>query len=268
MRDRPWDRAEVVKAVADRIWLTLASDSEHLPTVMPQAAAVLQLPRTDVAFLKAFHLALAPEAGSLLETTPQLLRSLRTSTVAELETHPERLRGPVAWGETLALWSRTGSRSTFSTLPVRRDFETPETRLLAGALRALSRAIAETSSLAGTTGAGSVLASRALSVRHALATPVMRELSQQQPLTDLRRVERGRSFTKYEPVIAFWRLADRLNRLEDRGLLREMVERAALVTVNNGALMECLALFHTWQVLEGFGWTSGSPRLGPVLRIS
>lgn len=263
MRDLAWDRTAAAQTVADRLWLVMSPTADYAPDVLPYAAAVLQLPRTDVAFLRSLHLALSPEAQRLLDAAPSLLRALRSSTTAVLDTHPDRLRGPVAWGETTARWGRSGWSSGYATRPVQRDYDTPENRLLSGSLRALAAATLEVEDLASASGTGvsEVLGCRLHGARHALATPVMRHLATAPSPADLRRVERGRASRRMTPVIEFWSLADRLLRLEDRSLLRRMVERAALVTVDTGVLMESLVLFRAWEILEGYGWSAGRPRL-------
>jgi hypothetical protein len=263
MQDVAWDRAAVAQSVADRLWLVMTSGADHLADVLPHAAAVLQLPRTDVAFLRSLHLALSPEAGAMIEAAPDLLRTLRSTTATSLESHPDRLRGPVAWGETTALWARSGWPSGYATRPVQRDYDTPESRLLSGSLRVMAAAVVEVEPLArsGGGGVGDVLHARLGSVRHARATPVMRHLTAPPSPADLGRVERGRGRRRMQPVTTFWTLADRLTRLEDRTLLRRMVEQAALVTTDTGALMESLVLFRSWEVLEQLGWVAGPPRL-------
>ena len=266
MRDAAWDRATVAQTVADRLWLVMTSTADHVAEVLPHAAAVLQLPRTDVDFLRSLHLALSPEGEAMLEAAPPLLRTLRTTTTNVLDTHPERLRGAVAWGETTSLWGRSGSATGYATRPVQRDYDTPENRLLSGALSAMASALAMVDSLTGSgvgvgVGVGDTLAARLGAVQHARATPAMRYLTTTPSPADLGRVERGRMRRRMQPVTAFWALSDRLTRLDDRTLLRRMVERAALVTMDTGALMESLVLFRAWDALERHGWVAGRPRL-------
>lgn len=198
----------------------------------------------------------------MLEAAPTLLRTLRTTTTNVLDTHPERLRGAVAWGETTSLWGRSGSTTGYVTQPVQRDYDTPENRLLSGALSAMATALTVVDPLAGPhIGIGGVLAARTGAVQHARATPAMRYLTTTPSPNDLGRVERGRMRRRMESVTAFWALADRLTRLDDRTLLRAMVERAALVTMDTGSLMEALVLFRAWGALERHGWVAGRPRL-------
>lgn len=262
MRDAAWDRATIAQTVADRLWLVMTSTADHVADVLPHAAAVLQLPRTDVDYLRSLHLALSPEGAAMLEAAPPLLRTLRTTTTNVLDTHPERLRGAVAWGETVSLWGRSGSATGYATRPVQRDYDTPENRLLSGALSAMASALTMVNSLTGSgVGVGETLAARTGAVQHARATPAVRYLTTTPSPADLGRVERGRMRRRMQPVTAFWALADRLTRLDDRTLLRRMVERAAFVTMDTGALMESLVLFRAWEALERHGWVAGRPRL-------
>lgn len=261
MHDVRWDRAAVAREVADRLWTMLSGQAGYLSGHLPQAAAVLQLSRPDLTYLRALHLALSPEAGALLAAAPTLLRTLRTSTSSVLDTHPERLRGPVAWTDTYAQWGRTGYRAGYATRPVQRDYDTPENRLLAASLRALSTALGEVLDLVTAGPVGRVLASRTAEAEHALATPVLRHITARPAPADLRRVERGRRKRQMAPVTRFWKLTDRLTRLQDQSLLRAMIERAALVSTDTGSLMESLVLFRAWDVAQAAGWTAERPRL-------
>lgn len=252
MHERTWSRAEQAGRVRERIWQLVSPAATREDGVLPLASALLQLPRRDVAFLSALHLLLAPQTGEMLHRAPALLRQLTTSTTASLEEHPERVRGPVDWPATLA--ASAGGVRRYATRPPERDYATAENRLLAASLRAVRDAAQTLGWDQGASGASAEVATAANRALALLGSPVLRTVPSQVQARDLQRVEKGRAARRFTPVSVFWRLHERLGRLGDHQLLRQMVESTALLASTDGALLEAVVLLDVLEALSACGW--------------
>lgn len=252
MHERTWSRLEQAQRVRERIWQFISPAATRQGEVLPLASALLQLPRQDTRFLSALHLLLAPETTEMLDRAPALLRQLTTSTTAALEEHPERVRGPIDWPATLA--ASTGRGRRYATRPPERDYATAENRLLVASLRAVRDAAHTLGWEAAASGASQETTAAAGRALVLLGSPVLRAVPSQVHARDLQRVEKGRAARRFQDVTAFWRLHDRLGRLHDLYLLREMVESTALLASTDEALLEVLVLLDLLDALRARGW--------------
>lgn len=253
MRDLAWDREDQAHRVRSQIWRYVTPANSRVESVLPLAAALVQLPRRDLHFLAALHLLISPEAGRLIEAAPTLLRQLTTSTTTPLDEHPDRIAGPVDWAATLAL-SATRGRRSYATRRSTRDYDTPENRLLFASLSTVADAAVTLGWNPTEAGVGVEVRERATAAAKLARVPLLRHDIRWPRPQDARRVERGRAASRFSTVSVFWRLADRLQRLEDPHLLREMVESTALLTTSDGALLELLVLFDTLDYVQSHGW--------------
>jgi len=252
VHERTWSRQQQAQRARERIWQFVSPAAAQEQDVLPLASALLQLPRRDIRFLAALHLLLAPQTTDLLRAAPGLLRQLTTSTTAALEEHPDRVRGPVDWPATLA--ASTGRGRRYVTRPSERDYSTPENRLLAASLRAVVAATRVLGWETTGTGVSSHTTAAADTALALLATPVIRAVPASAHSRDAHRVETGRAARRFQPVTSFWRLHDSLDRLQDHQLLRQMVERTALLASTDGALLEVLVLLDLLDALRAHGW--------------
>lgn len=260
--NRRWDRTEQARAVRAQLWRYVSPASTSMHDVLPTAAALLQLPRTDRDYLTALHLLLSPQAAALVDAAPDLLRRLTTSTTVTMDEHPERIRGPVDWPSTLSMRGVRGTRIGYATRPTERIMSTPENRLLVAALEAVRRAHHQLS-WAPTTkspvGAEiTALANRAGRLR---SSPVLRTVNDPLHPRDLQRTARGRAARRFRPATDLWQLHHDLVDLQDEALLRRLVESTALVPATDGAMLELVTLFATLDTLQRDGWVSHGIRL-------
>lgn len=253
LAERTWSREQQAQQARSQIWRLVSPAGARSPQVLPLAAALLALPRRDTRFLTSLHLLLSPECTDLLHHAPTLLRHLTTSTTAPLEEHPERVRGPIDWQATLALSASRGRRA-YATRPPERDYATPENRLLVASLRAVQDAERALGWKPSKDGISQEASSKATAAARLLGAPVLRRVVEQPHPRDLHRVEHGRAARRFHPVTGFWRLFDRLHRLQDQTLLREMVESTAVLTTSDGALLEALVLFQVLGSLQERQW--------------
>lgn len=255
MRDREWSRAREANRARSRIWQHVSPAAASDDGVLPLADALLQLPTRDIRLLQSLHLLLAPETNRLVQAAPALARQLRTSTTSEVERRSDRVRGPVDWPATFSASLAEGRRYAYATRPSERDYSTPENRLLVASLRAVveaERALGWQLTQSQVSRSVRGLADRAAVV---LGAPSLRHLVPAPEDRDTQRVERGRAARRFEPVTAFWRLRYRLDELQDIRLLRDMVERTAVIASTDGALLEVLVLFDVLDALRDRGWT-------------
>jgi len=257
-----WDRVEQAAAVRSQLWRYVSPASTSTRDVLPRAAALLQLPRTDQEYLSALHLLLSSEAAELVAAAPGLLRRLTTSTTVVVDEHPERVRGPVDWPATLAMRGVRGTRLGYATRPTERVMSTPENRLFVAALTAVRRAhqqLGWSATAAGTV--GSDIGLLGAGAARVLASPVLRTVSDPLSTRDLQRTLRGRAARRFQPVTDLWRLHHALVDLQDPHLLRQLVESTALVPASDGAMLEVVTLFTTLDTLRRDGWVSQGLRL-------
>lgn len=238
----------------DRIWQHISPAAESQSDVLPIAVALLQLPANELELLRSLHLLLAAETARLVDAAPQIARHLRTTTTATLERQSDRVRGPIDWPSTIAASAGEGRRYAFATRPPERDYSTPENRLLVASLRAVVDAGMVLGWEGRHGGISEVIRRRRNDAAAVIASPMLRHLVPPPEASDGRRVLQGRAARRFEPVSRFWRLHERLNRLQDPALLRQMVESTALLAGTDGALLEVLVLLDVLDALRERGW--------------
>src|SRR4051794_32152468 len=133
---QPWDRERAISSIRSDIWTVVSPTAQPAQTVL-EASALLQLEPDEARALGRLHFLLSPEVHDFLESMPRLARRLATTTVVEEERHPERIRGAIDWGATVAQRATSGSRYAFVTRPARRAYQTPENELLVHVLDAV-----------------------------------------------------------------------------------------------------------------------------------
>lgn len=260
--NRRWDRHEQAGVIRDQLWRYISPASTSTQDILPAAAALFQLPRTDRDYLTALHLLLSPEAAALVDAAPDLLRQLTTSTAVTIDDHPERIRGPVDWPATLAIRGVRGTRLGYATRPTERIMSTPENRLLVAALSAVRRAHYQLG-WAGTTTSpvGARITALGTIATRLQSSPVLRTVTDPLHPRDLHRTRRGRAARRFQPVTDLWQLHHNLVDLQDETLLRQLVETTALVPATDGAMLELVTLLMTLDTLQQHGWTSQGIRL-------
>src|SRR4051812_30800106 len=106
MKSLPWSSASIIVELHDRIWRYLSPAS--VPQQALEAAALLDMDRTDVSRLARLHFLLSAATGKFLEEVPSLLRRLPTASQFEEERSNERVRGAVQWPRTVIERSASG----------------------------------------------------------------------------------------------------------------------------------------------------------------
>lgn len=105
------------------------------------AEAALGMPVTTARRLAAALHASSPEADRLLAALPELSRSFGVRTINRPERVVGEVRGPILWGETMsAMATSGGDRNVVVCATPKRDYDTPENRVLASALRSIAAA--------------------------------------------------------------------------------------------------------------------------------
>jgi hypothetical protein len=231
-----------------------------------EAAALLQMPPSELLTLAQAHFILSSDVLRLLAGMSGLMRRLATTTVDEEERSADRIRGPIQWGPTLAAQTATGVRHIYVTAPARRAYDTPENQVLVAALSA----IVEVGRRTGWDRLGE---------KH-LAGEVRRRLDEAQqwlssralsgiipippsPRT-LNRVSTGRARQRYQHAVDVVRRHQTMVRRLDPVAIRSAVERHALVTSNDDVLFELLCGFAMERALRRDGWTVSAPGLLPA----
>ena len=249
-----WDRQAIVAELRDRIWMHLTPASTGT-AVLLDAAALLRLPWDDVARLADLHLVLHPAVGTLLDSTPDLLRRLGSTTRRTTETGMAGVRGPVDWPAT-ARRRRLDRTPTVVTHPSVRDNDVPANRLLALLLREVrDRAVSLDlrTGQAGTTGA--LVAERG---RRAAAFAAHRALTGVTPAVptpgDVQALASPRFARRHAPLLDAWAAYAALVQRGDPHAVRRAVEEQGLAAASDGALFEVLVLFRLRDVLIAQGW--------------
>jgi hypothetical protein len=118
------------------LWSRLGR-GEHPLDAMRSLAGVPEESLRDLALL---WIATTSEAAHLIETTPELLRALASTTTMRSERCVGNVQGPVLWSETLNARAHTmGGDDVFVCGVQSRDFDVAENRVLLGALDLLTR---------------------------------------------------------------------------------------------------------------------------------
>ncbi len=119
------------------IWNRLSRPFDVVRTV----SAMVGLPSAEVAQMVGARLATSPEAESLLDAMPTVVRSLATSLQTQTERCLGNLRGPVLWSETMsARASSFGDEGLFVCKTPSRAYDIDENRVLVASLLMISDA--------------------------------------------------------------------------------------------------------------------------------
>ena len=120
-----------------RLWRRLA----HPIDPLAGAEVLVGLPPDNTRQLLAVSLAASPEADSLLDGMPHVLRSLAVSTTSIPIRCDGELRGPVLWSATMAARSASpGAGNVFVCASPVKAYDTPENQVLVAALARVVRA--------------------------------------------------------------------------------------------------------------------------------
>ena len=120
----------------DRIWQRI-----RRPVDVPAAVeALIGIPGRTARQLVSATVAGSEQASTLLAAMPELIRGLSISTTSVPERSFGEVRGPVLWSETLAARSASaGDPNVFVCATLARAYDTPENRILVGALALIAR---------------------------------------------------------------------------------------------------------------------------------
>lgn len=269
MKDLRWDRDAVISELRNQLWLHVSPAAASHDTVL-QAAALLQLPYSDVEQLGTLHFLLDPSVSALLDDGPALLRRLASDTRAVIETAVDRVRGPVDWPAT-ARRRALDRTPVVVTRPQERHTDVQPNQTLVLLLRAVRDAamvIPDQRRRPGT------IASRAGDARRrAAALAAHRAVRNVTPMPptdrDLAALGAPRVRRRHAGLLEAWNAYDRLVRRIDARGVRAVVEQRGFAVAEDGALFELLVLFRTRAVLAGTGWTVDRARVfGGALRFS
>lgn len=256
MRDRAWSRRDSIFRLRHDIWRYVTEAARTDDDVLLIAAALLQMPRAEVRYLAELQFILSDEVGRLLEQMPLLIRPLTTTSVAEVETSTDRIRGAIRWGETFAQRAATGYPHLFVTAPTRRAFETPENAVLAFALRAVAESGTSTrwheSTVAGP--AQLVRERVAESTRWHQARPFTGLGMSMPSATMLGRVRASCNRRRYQAALDVVDLYRRFVARLNRRAIREVIEKRALIASRDSVLLEMECMFDTIRTLREQGW--------------
>jgi len=256
VKDLAWSRSDAIARLRRDVWRYVTKASVTDDDVPLVAGALLQMPADQVRYLAQLQFILSDAVERLLHEMPTLVRRLTTTTETEVEASAERIRGPIRWGETYARRGASGRSLVFVTAPTRRAFDTPENRVLAFALRAISEFGARTgwhtSTAAGPAREIRRRVSEATRWRQARSIAALDPALP--PPTVLSRVRGGRHRRRYQAALDVFDLYARLIARLDRLALRDAVEQHALLVSRDDVLLELECVFDTIRVLRDQGW--------------
>jgi hypothetical protein len=252
----PWSRQDSIARLRSDVWryVTQAADTEE--DILLIAAALLQMPASEVRFLAQLQFILSEPVGRLLEQMPLLIRRLTTTSINELEVSAEHIRGAVRWGETFAWRAATGTPHAFVTAPTRRAFQTPENEVLAFALHAIAdfgkRTGWHTSRIPGPAG---LVRERVADGTRWLQSRALADVVREPPSAKtISRVRASRNRRRYQAALDVVDLYRRYIARLDRMAIREAVEQHALVVSSDSVLFELQSAFQIMKVLRKLGW--------------
>jgi hypothetical protein len=256
MRSLPWQRADRIAEVRERIWLHLSPAAGLEQDTALEAAALLQLSEQDVLTLARLHFLLSREVHELLDGLPLLLRQLATTTAHQHEHSTERVRGAIAWGSTIAARTATGLPHLYVTAPARRAYQTPENELLVFVLETISWLGRQTGwHYHDGEGIRQVVSNRTAAAQRWLQARMLLEVEHRPPTPrSIMRVRTGRHHQRYRHAINTWERYRSLIALLDRTQLRELIESTAIITRDNATLFELLCTFTVIDALRACGW--------------
>jgi hypothetical protein len=263
VKDVVWDRGAAIERVRDDVWRYVTSASRNDDEVVLNAAALLQMPAAQVRTLAQLQFILSREVGSLLEQLPSLIRRLTTTTMNELETSLERVRGSIRWGETFAYRSATGLPHGFVSAPTRRAFETPENQVLAFALRAIAEFGRRTGwHSIGDSGLAGQVRERVAEAMRWRQSRALASMSVATPSpTTVTRARNGRARRRYQSALDVFDLYQRYIARLDRDAVRQAIEHHGLLVSDDATLLELECAFGTIRALRAHGWDGDRDRL-------
>ena len=269
MKTPQWSRDAAIEAISGDIWRYLTHVARSEPDLHLDAAALLQMPPSELLTLAHAHFILSPEVSRLLEGMGGLMRRLATTTVDEEERSADRIRGPIQWGPTLAAQAGTGVRHMYVTAPARRAFDTPENRVLVAALAAIVDVGRRTGwDRLGEAHLASEVRRRGLESREWLSRRALSEITPRPPSPRLlNRVSTGRARQRYQPAVNVVRRYQAMIRRLEPAAIRSAIEEHALVTSNDDVLFELLCGFGIERALRQDGWEISAPGLLPARRF-
>lgn len=254
----PWSRPVLVGRVRQDLWRYISPAATVEQDIL-FAAGLLRLAPADVRLLGARQFLVSGEASAFVEALPRLIRSLATTSSADEEWSPDRVRGPIVWGRTLGLRAAAGVRHGYVTRPSRRAYQTPENELLVF----LMDEVVRLSTAVGWRwpigeGVGAEVSQRAAVVERWLGA---RSISQVErvPVTPraVSRVRARRSRKRYQPVLAAHEIHERFVRMAERSEVRAAIEHSGLVALEDSLLFELHCFFDLLAALEAIGWRLG-----------
>jgi hypothetical protein len=263
MRSLPWQRADRIAEVRERIWLYLSPSAGVEQHTALEAAALLQLTEQDVLALARLHFLLTPEVHQLLDGLPRLLRQLATTTAHQEEHSAERVRGAILWGSTIAARAVGGLPHLYVTAPAQRAFQTPENELLVFVLDAIAQ-IGQQTGWHDRDGQGirQLIGDRTAAAQRWRQARMLLEVERRPPTPRaVSRVRTGRHHRRYRHAINTWERYRSLIAQLDRAELRNLIESTAIVTRDNPTLFELLCTFAVIDALQACGWQSRPLRL-------
>jgi hypothetical protein len=263
LRTPKWDRQGVITRLRRDLWKFITEAASTDDEVLLFAASLLQMSTADVRVLAQLQFVLSDPVGRLLREMPFLSRRLTTATVSELETSAERLRGPIRWGETLAMRSATGVPHIYVTAPTRRAYDTPENQVLTFALGAIVRTGDQTGWQAGSaSGPAEVIRKRVNDATRWTQLRALADVDTTKPTDrEAMQVRSGRASRRYAAALDVFELYKALVARVDRNAVRDAVEQNALLARKNSVLFELECLLDTIALLRTEGWGDPQPGL-------
>jgi hypothetical protein len=262
VRSVTWSREAAIGRTRRDIWRYVTQAARTDDDVVLEAAALLQMPASEIRTLAQIHFILSDEVGELLDQLPTLLRRLTTTTARRRETSAERVRGSIVWNETFAARA-TGLPHVFVTAPSERAYDTAENRLL---VFVLAR-IAETGRRTGwhrsaAEGAGAEVRRRVSETDRWRASRALTDIAPTPPTpAAVTRVRSGRRRRDYRSAVDAYALYQRYLRRVRRDAIQDAVENHALVTSRDPVLLELLCAFALVKTLRKHGWLGSTAGL-------
>lgn len=263
MKTPGWDRQGVITRLRRDLWKFITEAASTEDEVLLYAASLMQMSTADVRVLAQLQFVLSEPVGRLLREMPFLSRRLMTATVSELEISAERLRGPIRWGETLAMRRASGIPHIYVTAPTRRAYDTAENRVLAFALGAVVSTGTQTGWQAGSaSGPAGVIRERVNEATRWTQLRALADVDTAKPTDrEAMRVRSGRASQRYAAAVDVFELYKALVARVDRDAVRDAVEQNALLVRKNSVLFELECLLDTIALLRGAGWGDPQPGL-------
>lgn len=263
MRSLPFNDADVARDISEHIWRYL-SPASSVHDLELSISALTQLEPEDIRRLGRIHFILSEEVNDLLDDLPRLMRRLATATSHEEEWRPDRVRGPIAWGQTYAARAATGLSTMHVTMPVSRAFQTPENQLLVHVLRQIVEQGRYVGWAADQTREKPAVEFRRRigEAEHGLSRRRLSEVDEAAPTPrQVARVRTGRHRRDYDSALRTYELLVGLVRRADVEAVRDAVNSRVFIAAGRGKLFELLCLIRILEALERRGWRLEKLRL-------